>query len=617
MGKFLDISMPLIERGLKVIPLRGKSPFLPNWNKLASLDPAVIKAWDAEYPNSNVGVVATEDYWLLDVDSMEWFMEHSPLEQAKTLIVRTGSGKLHYYFKHDAESGKLNMRAVMNPRWKNKEETPGEELKLLEYPDQVVGPGSVHPETGKPYKILSDLPIASATKVWIEWLKSLSLATPTDQKFGMGLKLRPGLDIEKTLTDAGLLFERSERDGKIYLNYHAKMGKCLIRGESHAAPGEVANPRQCAFVINPENREFWHQCFSGGCQVPGKTKVALEALGLKLSDMMRDAAKLGERSPLVVSSAVAFVRKKFREKEVLFEIAGSQAIFGPFLAELHASRGTGKSNFGFGLSSALAVGGRFLMFDVPKPRRVLYVEGEMDGADLQERMRCLVEESENFNVVSLEDQPDLSIPSIATSVGRALIEEAVDSVKAEFLVLDSISTLANIATNDEEAWLDLCAWMKTLRIKGTSVMYAHHDGKNGKQRGHSKHEDLLDYVMHLAWPSGYYGKDGFKADLTFEKARRPIPDCPDRLSIELVGSGSDTQWVYSREGAAPQSKRGRPSKCDAAVLEELRSMSDLGPTEAAKRLGEKFPDRSKFSKQNVMDWRAKYGVLGSEDEEAF
>src|SRR5262249_8024513 len=154
----------------------------------------------------------------------------------------------------------------------------------------------------------------------------------------------------------------------------------------------------------------------------GKTKTALRNLGMDPDEVLRRALGNG---PLVVSTATDFLQKKFRSKEVFFEVGetGEPAIVGPFTAQLHAFRGVGKSNFAFGLSAALASGGEFLVFKAPKARRVLYVEGEMDGADLQQMTRGLVGDCQNFGLVSLEEQTDMNIPSIASAEGRRLVEE--------------------------------------------------------------------------------------------------------------------------------------------------------------------------------------------------
>jgi hypothetical protein len=236
MRPFLEIALDMTKRGVKIIPLKGKSPFLPNWNQIATTDSGEIKIWAAKYPDSNVGAVTDSEHWMLDVDDLDWFMENCPANPPRTLTVRTGSGKLHIYFKHDQLSKNLSGRAVMNPNWKSKEETPNAPQKYIEFPDQVVAPGSIHPDTGKEYKVLQDLPIAPATKEWIDWIKGLDHARATSRILKTN-PLRKGWDPETELRNAGLKFDVSERDGKIYFNYHAKHGMCLIKGASHASQG--------------------------------------------------------------------------------------------------------------------------------------------------------------------------------------------------------------------------------------------------------------------------------------------------------------------------------------------------------------------------------------------
>src|SRR5438067_6402421 len=53
------------------------------------------------------------------------------------------------------------------------------------------------------------------------------------------------------------------------------------------------------------------------------------------------------------------------------------------IAMVAAWRGTGKTYFGLSLAYAIATGGTFLGFVVPQPRKALYVDGEMDPAEVQ------------------------------------------------------------------------------------------------------------------------------------------------------------------------------------------------------------------------------------------
>ena len=61
------------------------------------------------------------------------------------------------------------------------------------------------------------------------------------------------------------------------------------------------------------------------------------------------------------------------------------------LAMIYAWRGIGKTFFALALAYAIATGGRFLKWQAPRSRRVLYIDGEMPAVGMQERLRGIVE----------------------------------------------------------------------------------------------------------------------------------------------------------------------------------------------------------------------------------
>src|SRR3954463_9574688 len=60
------------------------------------------------------------------------------------------------------------------------------------------------------------------------------------------------------------------------------------------------------------------------------------------------------------------------------------------LAMAYAGRGVGKTRLGMGMAYAVACGGEFLRWKAHKPRRVLYVDGEMPAELMQERALALM-----------------------------------------------------------------------------------------------------------------------------------------------------------------------------------------------------------------------------------
>lgn len=261
-------------------------------------------------------------------------------------------------------------------------------------------------------------------------------------------------------------------------------------------------------------------------------------------------------APLVISTARQLLKNSYKKRESLMVTAGYHPVFHTSsIIQVHAFRGVGKTAFELGLCGALVSGEVFLQWKATRQFRVLYVEGELPGEEMQERVRTLVGESENFAVITPEDQPDSRIPSLMTDEGRRLIEEAIVTFTTEVLVLDSISTLANIATNDESEWLALCEWFRLLRNKyGVALFFLMHDGKTGLQRGHSKSEDLLDKSVQLFWENGYRGQDGLKFALTFDKARQPVKEAHS-LSVELIEKDGKLEWISAVRDASGDSQR--------------------------------------------------------------
>ena len=110
-----------------------------------------------------------------------------------------------------------------------------------------------------------------------------------------------------------------------------------------------------------------------------------------------------------------------------------------------AKRGVGKTHVCLGIAFAVATGGRFLKWDTPKPRRTLFVDGEMPASALQERLIALAAPAESempsddYLRLITPDLQERPIPDLATPEGQHVIEPLLEGV--ELLVLDNLSTL--------------------------------------------------------------------------------------------------------------------------------------------------------------------------------
>lgn len=175
------------------------------------------------------------------------------------------------------------------------------------------------------------------------------------------------------------------------------------------------------------------------------------------------------------------------------------------LVEIYAMRGIGKTHFGLSMAYALAAGHEFMHWKCPTKRRVLYIDGEMQITDIVDRMKLYkktfgVDPGEHLSILS-NDLIDGYIPSLSTPEGQRLVDDEIFYTRTlpyEVVFMDNVSTLFGGQENDSEAWESAHRWLLSLRKKGVCVVFMHHAGKGGQQRGTSRREDILDVVIKLA-----------------------------------------------------------------------------------------------------------------------
>ncbi|AHF00270.1 AAA family ATPase [Thioalkalivibrio paradoxus] len=192
------------------------------------------------------------------------------------------------------------------------------------------------------------------------------------------------------------------------------------------------------------------------------------------------------------------------------------------LCMVYARRGIGKTHFALGVGYAIAAGGTYLGWTAPEPAGVLYIDGEMPAVAMQERLAAIVASAESeaiapFTILTPDLQPE-GMPRIDTTDGQDAIESAL-LPEHRLIVVDNISTLTSAKENDADAWTPVQAWALRQRASGRSVLFVHHSGKGGAQRGTSRREDVLDTVIALSRPNDYSPEQGAVFECHFEKSR--------------------------------------------------------------------------------------------------
>lgn len=250
---------------------------------------------------------------------------------------------------------------------------------------------------------------------------------------------------------------------------------------------------------------------------------------------------------------------------VLFPVIPEQG-----LVMLFADRGTGKTFVGFHVAYAVASGGQVFRWHADRPRRVLYLDGEMPLAAVQQRFADLVavantEPDDDFlRIVTPDLQGDFLMPNLATEEGQARLEPYLAGV--DLVVVDNLATLARTGrSNDEDHWLPVQEWILRLRRRGMSVLLIHHASKNGSQRGTAAKEDVLDTVIRLTRPRDYEAEQGARFEVTLTKARGLCGEDAEPFEAALVNG---CQWtVRSVEDAL--SDQVRALAADGLTMREI------------------------------------------------
>ena len=193
------------------------------------------------------------------------------------------------------------------------------------------------------------------------------------------------------------------------------------------------------------------------------------------------------------------------------------------LAMVYAPRGVGKTWFAMNVAYAVASGGSYLGWQAPIPRRVVYIDGEMPAAELQSRYNAIVSTSQSkpdreaFSLLSSALQRD-GLPDLSKLETQQFYEPYIEA--CDLIVVDNISTVAfGLKENDADAWTPVQIWALQQRARGRSVLFVHHAGKSGGQRGTSRKEDILDTVINLKRPLAHSGSEGACFEVHFEKNR--------------------------------------------------------------------------------------------------
>jgi putative DNA primase/helicase len=248
---------------------------------------------------------------------------------------------------------------------------------------------------------------------------------------------------------------------------------------------------------------------------------------------------------LAVVDVLEFIKMDLPHREMIL----SPWLPAQGLTMIYAPRGIGKTHVALGIAYAVTSNTTFLTWKPTKARSVLYLDGEMPAALMQERLLALAENNKSpliapFKLIT----PDLqsgSMPDLSAPKDQVMLEPHLAGV--ELIIVDNISTLCrNGRENEADSWLPVQEWALRMRAAGKSVLFIHHAGKGGNQRGTSRREDVLDTVISLIRPDDYRPKDGAVFEVHFEKARGFLGKEAEAFEAKFsVKTDGVQEWIMS------------------------------------------------------------------------
>ncbi len=290
-------------------------------------------------------------------------------------------------------------------------------------------------------------------------------------------------------------------------------------------------------------------------QVPGNNKELL----LELIDKAPFVAGSKPLSGFVLTLTTLFSLVIPERENIISSWLAAQSI-----CMVYAARGLGKTWFCLALALAVALGEPFFGWKVPKARRVLYIDGEMPTKMYRDRLLALCNGIIPDNLDILLSEP-LWLEDSPLKINEAPDQRRIDNMlneleaagrNPELIIFDNMSSLTfGMDENSNTEVEPLIRYLISLRHKGYAVLIVHHAGKDGKQRGASRREDILDTSIQLKPVKGDEPALGAKFEIEFSKVRGERPN-PDKLIVELIsGQHGGLEWATDKSESVSSQKK--------------------------------------------------------------
>ena len=243
-----------------------------------------------------------------------------------------------------------------------------------------------------------------------------------------------------------------------------------------------------------------------------------------------------------------------------------------------ADSGSGKTMLALGLAFAVGIGHKFLRWRAVRRGRVLLIDGEMPRV----RMRSMIKKAlswfdaaarefgSHVKILCAEDYEGMK--PLDTEAGQRWLDRFIEREGPfDFIIFDNLQALTSLPLKEEEGWLKIAPWARTLTRRNIGQMWIHHTGKDASKGdyGTSIKRWGMDTVMVGSGGEGL----GIDMALKFTKARGAGPGTWDEFEPLQVKLGDDG-WSVGEVKSS-----GRTNKSVPIALKALQQVMASTDTE--------------------------------------
>lgn len=217
--------------------------------------------------------------------------------------------------------------------------------------------------------------------------------------------------------------------------------------------------------------------------------------------------------------------------------------------------GVGKSLLCLDLAAAAAAGKEILGWKGSgKPRRVMYLDGEMPAETFKERMQLIAArygpdlQLYGYNRDALDEG---EMPPLNTPEGEQWLMKEIAEVQPEVIFLNSIMCLLDGVMSEEESWKPVKQLVWKLTARRIAQVWMHHTGHDtSKSFGTKTREWEMDTIVKLTFVDET--KTAFT--VSFEKARLRTPANAAEFQPRTLSLGPNG-WITEPVRGAPGTGR--------------------------------------------------------------